>query len=710
LLPGVLKLKIRSKLVIILFSVTLVFFGIGFLIISNILLKNVSAYEGDSITGKLQSAQIIIGNEKKSLESTNADWADWDDTYRFIQDQNEEYKAVNFNEDAFATLNVAAAAVYGLDRKLLYSVSPAQEFDFLRDNRYIEKFTGDPAVDRIITGLVMENGKLLIVTARPVTNSQKSTVPDGYLLFAREIDAAYLDNIGKILGVGAVLTDPGVTEGNAGVSVKADTKSIRASAPLYDILGNAVLSLTVQDNRHIFTTFMDAAGNIALIYVLALMLSVVLIYHLISVALTKPVVHMGKALSNIHPDSGADIAMLPVKGKNEISGIAKDINKLLGRVAASLEKDKKEKDDILFASYHDILTGLYNRRFIEEEFKRLDTEREYPLSILMGDVNGLKLVNDAFGHLEGDRVLRRIADAVRNSCRSEDIVARWGGDEYLALIPQTPPETLLDIAKRIRKACSVLSNEELCISIALGFATKFEPGKTMDDLIKEAESMMYDQKMLEHFSSKSAIVDSIMQTLQMRSHESQEHAVRMKLLTMHIADEMNLSEHEKQELSLVAVLHDVGKISVKDSILNKKGPLTENEWKEIRKHPETGYRILQNIPDLAHISKYVLLHHEKWDGTGYPHGLKGGEIPLLCRIVAVVDAFDAMTNDRSYRAAMSPEDACQEILNNSGTQFDPDVVEKFIYSDAIENFYGEMNLPVPSRFKKPFFNPDGNRS
>lgn len=710
MLPGVLKLKIRSKLVIILFSVTLVFFGIGFLIISNILLKNVSAYEGDSITGKLQSAQIIIGNEKKSLESTNADWADWDDTYRFIQDQNEEYKAVNFNEDAFATLNVAAAAVYGLDRKLLYSVSPAQEFDFLRDNRYIEKFTGDPAVDRIITGLVMENGKLLIVTARPVTNSQKSTVPDGYLLFAREIDAAYLDNIGKILGVGAVLTDPGVTEGNAGVSVKADTKSIRASAPLYDILGNAVLSLTVQDNRHIFTTFMDAAGNIALIYVLALMLSVVLIYHLISVALTKPVVHMGKALSNIHPDSGADIAMLPVKGKNEISGIAKDINKLLGRVAASLEKDKKEKDDILFASYHDILTGLYNRRFIEEEFKRLDTEREYPLSILMGDVNGLKLVNDAFGHLEGDRVLRRIADAVRNSCRSEDIVARWGGDEYLALIPQTPPETLLDIAKRIRKACSVLSNEELCISIALGFATKFEPGKTMDDLIKEAESMMYDQKMLEHFSSKSAIVDSIMQTLQMRSHESQEHAVRMKLLTMHIADEMNLSEHEKQELSLVAVLHDVGKISVKDSILNKKGPLTENEWKEIRKHPETGYRILQNIPDLAHISKYVLLHHEKWDGTGYPHGLKGGEIPLLCRIVAVVDAFDAMTNDRSYRAAMSPEDACQEILNNSGTQFDPDVVEKFIYSDAIENFYGEMNLPVPSRFKKPFFNPDGNRS
>jgi len=695
-------LKIRSKLVIILFSVTLVFFGIGFLFISNILLKNVTEYENTSITDKLKSAGIIMLNEQKNLESTNTDWSDWDDTYDFIQEPNEEYKSLNLNPDSLVTLKLAAAAVYNLDQELLYSVSPTEELGFYKERKYIDKFTSQPEIDKAVTGLVLENNRLLIVTAKPVTSSQKNKPPNGFLLFAREMDGAFLQNINEILDTKLSLGSiENMKAANIGVSVTTSSDSVSATAPLYDILGNPVLYLTVQSDRHIFTTFMDTAGNISLIYILTLILSIVLLYYLISVFLTKPVVRIGKALSEIQPEDEDSIQLIELQGNNEISDMAKGINRLLGRVAINLEKEKKEKDDILFASYHDILTGLYNRRFIEEEFKRLDTKRQYPLAILMGDVNGLKLINDAFGHLEGDRVLRKIANVIKSSCRTEDIVARWGGDEYLALIPKTSEDALAEIGKRIKHACSILSKSDFSISIALGFATKEHPGKTLDDLIKEAENMMYDQKMLEHFSSKSAIIDSIMQTLQIRSHESQEHASRLKRLAMHIADEINLSEHDKHELSLVAVLHDIGKISIKDSIINKKGPLTESEWKEIRKHPEIGYRILQNLPDLVHISNYVLLHHEKWDGTGYPKGLKGEEIPLLSRIISVVDAYDAMTNNRSYREALSMEDACREIIKYSGTQFDPDIANRFVFSNVIENFYNEENANTQK--KSSFF-------
>lgn len=695
-------MKIRSKLVIILFSVTLVFFGIGFLFISNILLKNVTEYENTSITDKLKSAGIIMLNEQKNLESTNTDWSDWDDTYDFIQEPNEEYKSLNLNPDSLVTLKLAAAAVYNLDQELLYSVSPTEELGFYKERKYIDKFTSQPEIDKAVTGLVLENNRLLIVTAKPVTSSQKNKPPNGFLLFAREMDGAFLQNINEILDTKLSLGSiENMKAANIGVSVTTSSDSVSATAPLYDILGNPVLYLTVQSDRHIFTTFMDTAGNISLIYILTLILSIVLLYYLISVFLTKPVVRIGKALSEIQPEDEDSIQLIELQGNNEISDMAKGINRLLGRVAINLEKEKKEKDDILFASYHDILTGLYNRRFIEEEFKRLDTKRQYPLAILMGDVNGLKLINDAFGHLEGDRVLRKIANVIKSSCRTEDIVARWGGDEYLALIPKTSEDALAEIGKRIKHACSILSKSDFSISIALGFATKEHPGKTLDDLIKEAENMMYDQKMLEHFSSKSAIIDSIMQTLQIRSHESQEHASRLKRLAMHIADEINLSEHDKHELSLVAVLHDIGKISIKDSIINKKGPLTESEWKEIRKHPEIGYRILQNLPDLVHISNYVLLHHEKWDGTGYPKGLKGEEIPLLSRIISVVDAYDAMTNNRSYREALSMEDACREIIKYSGTQFDPDIANRFVFSNVIENFYNEENANTQK--KSSFF-------
>jgi diguanylate cyclase (GGDEF)-like protein len=327
------------------------------------------------------------------------------------------------------------------------------------------------------------------------------------------------------------------------------------------------------------------------------------------------------------------------------------------------------------------LTGLYNRAFFEEECTRLNVERQLPISVIMGDINGLKLINDAFGHQEGDKLLIEISKILSQNCRKEDILARTGGDEFCILLPQTTPEEAQGICRRIYSDCVEYGTREdketFYLSISLGYSTKTTPGTSIASILTEAEESMYKQKLLERKSMRSSLLSSIKSTMYEKSHLTAEHEERLIGLAKKIGQLLELSEVQLSELELLATLHDLGKLSIDDQILNKAGRLTEEEWIEVRKHPEVGYRIAQASPELAPISEYILSHHERWDGSGYPQGLRGATIPLLSRIVAVVDAYDAMTQDRSYRRAMSEGQAVAEILANAGTQFDPAIARMF---------------------------------
>jgi diguanylate cyclase (GGDEF)-like protein/PAS domain S-box-containing protein len=345
--------------------------------------------------------------------------------------------------------------------------------------------------------------------------------------------------------------------------------------------------------------------------------------------------------------------------------------------------DQKEKqEEIRYLSYHDGLTGLYNRIYFEQEKKRLDKEAYLPLTVMIGDINGLKMLNDAFGHAEGDQLIIETANVIRSCCGKEAIVARTGGDEFTIMFPNTGSEAAYKILKSIQQACedfnSYTFNDAYHINISLGYATKEKPDDDFDRIQKLAEDYMYKRKLLDRNSSHSALLSSIKSTMYAKSEETEQHAERLQRLARLLGARLNLSDNELDELSLLATLHDIGKVGISDKILKKPGKLNDEEWMEMKKHPEIGYRIAMATPELMSIANYILCHHERWDGRGYPQALKGESIPMLSRIIAVVDSYDAMTQDRPYRKAMSKTIALNEIQDCAGTQFDPKVAMAFI--------------------------------
>ncbi|HYE11901.1 MAG TPA: HD domain-containing phosphohydrolase [Patescibacteria group bacterium] len=342
----------------------------------------------------------------------------------------------------------------------------------------------------------------------------------------------------------------------------------------------------------------------------------------------------------------------------------------------TLEKQKEE--EVRYLGYHDKLTGLYNRAYFEEALMRFDSESFMPLGLIMADSNGLKMVNDVFGHEEGDKLLIMIAEIFKSICSNEDIVARVGGDEFAVILPRVSPERANHIISSIKQMCNFGTSDPISPSVALGLAIKTDSNEDIRKIYKLAEDRMYNNKLVESKSIRSSIISSLKKTLEERTHETEAHAQRLKELSMEIGKIMDLYDSELDELSLLAMLHDIGKIAIPDYILGKPAKLTEDEWKIMKSHCEIGYRIAVASPELAHIANLILSHHERWDGTGYPQELKGEEIPLLSRIIAVVDAYDAMTSDRPYHAAISSEAALEELGRCSGTQFDPYIVKKFI--------------------------------
>ena len=359
----------------------------------------------------------------------------------------------------------------------------------------------------------------------------------------------------------------------------------------------------------------------------------------------------------------------------ETTASLKEFNKMLEN--EKNERSKRE-EEISYLNYHDKLTGLYNRRFYEEEIKRIDTKKNLPISIIMGDVNGLKLVNDTFGHEKGDELLIKAAEGIQKVCRSVDCASRCGGDEFIILLPKTKNEEAEEIVKRIHELYQKEKIGNLHVSVSFGWETKRNPEEDIMKILKKAEDYMYEQKIIDNQVIKGNVINTINYSLFEKNKLEEQHSKRVGELCEKIGQTIGVSELEVIKFKTAGILHDIGKITVDNKILSKTGKLTEQEWNEIKRHTDTGYRILSSSFNMLELAEGVISHHERWDGKGYPKGLKGEAIPMAARIIALADSYDAMISDRPYKNALSEEEALVEIRGNAGTQFDPEIARIFV--------------------------------
>ena len=351
-------------------------------------------------------------------------------------------------------------------------------------------------------------------------------------------------------------------------------------------------------------------------------------------------------------------------------------------IIIDISEAKMREAQITYLNEHDFLTGLNNRVYFEREKQRLAQEKYLPLSVAICDINGVRLINDAFGLTEGDRAIVDVAHLIQNAARPDDVLSRTGGDEFALLMPHTNEEEAALLAEEISRSVDQYNHSEYArrceISISIGVSTASAGGLSIEQATIDAEEHLNHRKLINRKSSHNSIVSSIMSTLYARSHETEEHGNRLTKLTRMIGVYIGLDQNMLDDLVLLSMLHDIGKVGVDDRILNKPDLLTAEEWSLMKKHSEIGHRIAKSTPELEHIANLILHHHEQWDGTGYPAGLRGEEIPLPSRILAVADAYDAMTEDRVYRRAMPREKALAEIERCAGTQFDPNISVAFV--------------------------------
>jgi len=359
----------------------------------------------------------------------------------------------------------------------------------------------------------------------------------------------------------------------------------------------------------------------------------------------------------------------PVKLPNNKYGV--------GAYVEDITERKEQMRRIEYMSSHDALTGLYNRMFFEEELKKIDIGINLPISVIVADVNGLKLTNDIFGHDAGDELLKKVAEILKKVCRADDIIARVGGDEFVILLPKTAAEGAEKIISRIKNEFSKEKVKAIKGSISLGCDTKSCQYEDINQVKENAETKMYSEKALDRSEAKSTTIKTIIEELHRSYPEEEEHARYVSRICERIGVAMDLSKDELKKLKEVSFYHDIGNIALDEKLLKKTEKFTEQEQKEIMQHTVAGFRILNSFDDTMDLAQSVLYHHERWDGTGYPKRLKGEEIPKLARIIAVAEYYEEIRNGFGGKT-LDKEEIIHEIRRQSGLRLDPKIVDIFV--------------------------------
>lgn len=645
----------------------------------------------ESVKREFEVTDYIVKKEEDNMKRVIIDWGQWDNTNNFISDQNQEYIDSNLQPDMIANLNLKSIIYLDKNKNIVYSgeVDASKEISQAFVDKLLknEKNFDNTNVDGNV-GLLSLKGNVYIVGILPTTSSDRKAESNGFLVMIREIDENLINYMEQISPMEVAFKED---QEDAYIHSNASYINLENSVIFYnkkyseaykmeaDIIGQNSIEIEIVDKDysseqgiHFFSNFIiQFLGLIAVIIIL----DAVIINRYLLKRLLKVINFIEKVGETKDTSLTIDIS-----GKDEIKKLADETNKMLSAISSA-------KEEVLFLSYYDRLTKFNNRTYMEKVFNDLDNNKEEWYFIAIGDVNGLKLINDAMGRSEGDKLLCIIAKILKETCGEDDYIFRWGGDEFAILIKNKDLSYVSNLIDEIKNKCIDELEFYFKISIAWGYAGNYEENSSSEAVMSLAEKRMYRNKLMEDKSARSATINSLLKTLHEKHSETEEHTLRIKNLSLKLGEKIGLATEKLDELELLSSLHDIGKIGISEHILMKPGKLTDEEWLIMKTHSEIGYRIASSTPELAHIADEILAHHERYDGTGYPNRLKGEQIPLLARIINIVDSFDVMTHKRVYKEAFDKEYVIEELKRCSGTQFDPFLVKEFIALLEEEHIY-----------------------
>jgi diguanylate cyclase (GGDEF)-like protein/PAS domain S-box-containing protein len=359
-------------------------------------------------------------------------------------------------------------------------------------------------------------------------------------------------------------------------------------------------------------------------------------------------------------------------------------------ILEDLTREKQMHKNLEELKNRDILTNLLNRNAFDEFFFSTNQDIYYPISIATCDINTFQVINTSFGYDVGNDVLKNISNILIEYTKDKPDLKpyRIGGDEFALIMLNTSYKEAKEMISELQSQINHIMKFDFDINISCGISTSITNKTSLFDTFNEALADMMSNKIYDGSSISIKTIDVIMNTLFEKSKRERMHSERVSVIAKKIAEKFSLGTAFTNRVALAGKLHDIGKITVAEEILDKPGKLNSQEWQRIQKHPETGFKILSTVPEYLDIANVVYAHHERFDGKGYPRGLKANQTPLESRIIGVADAFDAMTVTRPYRTALTIDEAIKEIKDFSGTQFDPLVVEKFLM------LYDENQLQV----------------
>lgn len=641
-------------------------------IFNHVMFGYIDNIEKTDIDENYRELNSILQREHDNLYRTALDWAHWDETYNFMQGKNvEDYIENNLQADSLRQLNVNFMYFYSIKGNLA-NVNIRNV-----DSNKIQLISSQLAVKVKTKSKSNSNGSFLlnaegniyIISYANITTTNEQAESAGVLVVGKQIDITMMSYINSVIINKVRIGTAQTYKRDSDETYKRDSKYIIANRRMQDINGKESINFSVTMPRDEYNTGKTYLEILALVFVVLLIVTSVIAVFLFD----KQVLERLKAVNSFFEDIAQTkntYMRLNMNGNDEITKIANSANRMLNEL-------EKRNMELINLSYHDKLTGLKNRAYMDKCFSELDNNKKINYSIIMGDVNGLKLVNDTFGHKEGDKLICCMAKKLAGVVEEDDIVGRWCGDEFIVITKNKDEQYVDKLIKKINREFNKVSNCGFVISMALGSANSSEILKA-SEVMNIAEENMYRCKIVEAGSSRNATIRLLQKTLYEKHHDTEEHTQRVKELSTKLGEQIGLSQEKLNQLELLSLLHDIGKIGIPEHILMKPGKLTNEEWETMKRHTEIGYRIAKATPGLEHVANEILSHHERYDGTGYPRGLKGEEIPILSRIINIADSFDVMTHKRVYKDANDCNYAIEELERCSGTQFDPVLVEQFL--------------------------------